>query len=812
MGIRHAVRSLVHAPAFTMWVIGSLAVGMAVAIAALALVHALLFSPFPGVASQERLVRVSVHRGCGRPDCWIRMSSPDDHAALRESVTGLQSLASYALGDLAVALPAARSIRGAVVSANYFEVLGVRPVLGRAFTPGDETTHASVVVIAHDVWTREFDADPAALGRTIRVADQFAQIVGVAPRFFAGIDARYRDRGRFPDMWVSMWLADRVLPLTIGEQRRQARDVYFVGRLKDGVDVRQVQAEAHVVATRLAALRGEASSAGMAEVIRVWRTRPQNRQFAVIIIMPIPILVLLIACVNAANMMLARGSQRQREIAVRLAIGAGRRRIIRDLLVESALLALLATLVALPCAWWGLRFVSTAVNTPVSFNTAILTLTVMMAAATTIVFGLAPAIRSASQQPSTALGPVAARSDAVPRQSRARRVLVIAQVALSLGLLATAWQLVDTVRSQAVSSGTAADRLLVATFDLQPFRPAAVETERFYQALLDGASRLPGVDAAGVARATAVWSLEGTGPPSSLVVWHPDDRPDEGRTTAGGYAGGDLFRALGLRAIQGRVFTEADHQGRPKVAVVNQSFAERMGQSPVGSILRVAPGTQDFLSSLDVRVVGVIESAIEPKDTEGGRSGPRIYLPSPIEAEPALALYVSSRTTAADIAQPFRELVSHIDPRVPIVEIGSLEELNEQAFGRQLWLARAAAFLGMVGLLLATAGLYGVSSFVVAMRSREIAIRMAIGARPRAILSMILGQSMRMAAIGLLAGTAAALAVSRWIQSEWHGIHRIDPVSFGGSAALFLAAMLLASAIPAIRASRVDPVEKLKES
>ena len=189
----------------------------------------------------------------------------------------------------------------------------------------------------------------------------------------------------------------------------------------------------------------------------------------------------------------------------------------------------------------------------------------------------------------------------------------------------------------------------------------------------------------------------------------------------------------------------------------------------------------------------------------------KVYLPSPIEPEPALALYLRTAGPATMLAQPVRELVSRIAPRVPILELGSLDELNERSYGQQLWLARAAAFLGVIGLLLATAGLYGVSSYVVAMRSREIAIRMAMGARPQVILAMVLGQSMRIAAIGLLVGGAAAVAVSRLIQSEYHGIQGIDGVAFGGASALFVAAMLLASAIPAVRASRLDPVESLKD-
>ncbi len=809
--LRYAWRALRSSHAHAIWVVGSLAIGMAVTIAALALLNAFLILPFPGITEQEQLVRVSVSRNCGRPDCRIRMSSPTDFEALREALTGLQELAGQTQGELAVALPEARAMRGALTSANYFDVLGVHPAVGRVFNATDAAANAAVAVIAYNVWTREFAADPSVIGRSIRVADQFVEIVGVAPALFIGTD-RVRPGGRPPDVWLPIWLADRVLPLSTAEQRRQERDLYFVGRLRDGVDVRELQAEADVVAVRLAASRGHASEGAMAEVRRVWRVNPESWHFGVIVVMPIPILVLAIACVNAANLMLARGSQRQREVAIRLAIGAGRGRIMRQLLVESAILAAVATAVAVPIAWSGLQLASSPLNAPIPFDRIVLALTILTGAGTTVAFGLAPAIRISGQQPSTTLGSGGARNDAVPRQSRMRRLLVVAQVALSLGLLATAWQLVATVRSQAVSGGTPADRLLVARFDLQPLELSTTDTENFYRDLVARASRIPGVEAAGIARHTAVWTFGQGTAPASLVVWRPSDTPNDGHVTIGGYAGGELFEAVGLRILEGRSFTERDRQSRPQVALVNQTFAQEMAAPAVGSILRVAPRDRDLASAIDVRIVGVIEPAREPRLEPDGPPAPKVYLPSPIEPEPALALYVRTRPPATTVAQPLRQVVSEFAPRVPVLEVGSLEDLNERSYATQMWLARAAGFLGVIGLLLATAGLYGVSSYVVNLRARELAIRIAVGARPREILGMVLAQSMRVAIIGLIVGGSAAVAISRIIQSEYHGIKGIDGLAFGGAATLFLLAMSLASAIPAVRASRLDPVENLKDA
>jgi putative ABC transport system permease protein len=808
--LRYSLRALWCSRRFTGWVVGSLAIGMAVTIAALALLNASLILPFPQVADQHRLVRVSVSRNCGRPDCWSRMSLPADYDALREGLTGLQGLAAYATGNVAAAVPDARSMRALVTSPNYFAVLGVRPVAGRVFDTQDDGTDAAVAVIAYSAWQREFNGDPSVVGRTIRVADQFVHVIGVAPDGFIGID-RLRPGSRNPDIWLPMWMADRVLPFSAAEQRRQERDVAFVGRLKDNVQASQLRTETAVVGARLATARAGQPQTARAEVDRVWRVRPQSWHIGVIVVMPIPILVLVIACVNAANLMLARGSQRQREIATRLAIGASRRRIVRQLLIESGVLAVTATMIAVPVAWWSLQLASTPLNESIPLDPLVLTLTILTAAVTTVAFGLTPAIRLSAGQPSIALGPALGRSDALPPQARMRRILVAAQVALSLGLLATAWQLVATVRLQAVSAGTPGDQLLIARFDLQPLNLGPGQTDSFYRELLAGAARLPNAEAAGLARHSSVWTFGQAATQASVEVWRPSDGPDDGHLTIGGYAEGDLFDAIGLRLLSGRRFVEADRLSRPQVAIVNESAARLMTGPAVGGLIRIAPRAQDLNTAIEVRIVGVIEPAVEPRLEQNGPPAAKIYLPSPIEPEPALALYLRTRGPAIALAQPIRELVNRIAPRVPILEIGSLDELNERSYSTQLWLARAAAVLGMIGLLLATAGLYGVSSYVVAMRSREIAIRMAIGAQPREILRMILRQSLGMAAVGLLAGGGAALAVSQVIQSEYHGIQKIDPGAFGGAAALFIAAMLVASAIPAIRASRVDPVANLKD-
>jgi putative ABC transport system permease protein len=816
--IRDAFRSLRRSGAFAAWVVGSLAIGMAVAIAALALLNAALLLPFQGVTDQDRLVRVSVSENCGRPDCWRRMFSPDDYRALQEGLHSVQGLAAYSFGDVSAGVPDARLLRAIAASPNYFDVLGVRPALGRMFGAGDAATSAAVAVVGHAAWIRELGADPSVIGRSMRVGDGFVQIVGVAPPFFAGVDRTRPGTGRSmnvergPDIWLPLWLADRTLLARDGREPFAERGVYFVGRLAAGADEPQVQAEAAVLARRLAATRSATSSNALADVRRVWRVNPGTWRVGAVVILPIPVLVLLIACVNAANLMTARGSQRQREIAIRLAIGAGRSRVIRLLLVESALLAAAATAIALPAARWGMQFASTPLGVPIPFDLTVLTLTVAAAALTTVAFGLAPAVRISAQRPSSTLGATGTRTDGRPGQSRARRVLVMAQVALSLGLLATAWQLVATVRGEAVAAGTAPDRLLLARFDLRPLGFTVADAEAFYRDLVVAARRLPGVEATDVARGSSVWTFGNAAEASAVTVWRDGDRMEEGQSVSGGYAGPDLFSAVGLRIVAGRGFTEADRLSRPQVAVVNETAARNLTGPAVGALVHVGLPGRPFDASLPVRVVGVVEASREPRLEAGELPAARMYLPSPLEDELALTAYVRTSGPATATAQPLRDLVARIAPRVPILELGSLEEFNERSYATQLWLARAAGFIGVIGLLLATAGLYGVTSYVVAMRSREIAIRMAIGARPQVILRMILGQSMQIALVGLVAGSGVAVAASRILQSEYHGVRGIDAAAYSGAAVLFLVAMLSASAVPARRASRVDPIQNLKDA
>ena len=458
---------------------------------------------------------------------------------------------------------------------------------------------------------------------------------------------------------------------------------------------------------------------------------------------------------------------------------------------------------------------ASALSMPI--DATVLAWTLVTAAVSAVASGLVPAFRVTAHAPLRALSVSRGATWETPAESRGKRVMVVVQVAVAIGVLVAGTQLISLVEGQGGSGGTPADRLFMASFDLAQLEFSPEAADAFYQRLLDGASRLPGADAVGLARRTAVWTFGRGKGPSSVVVRVPGREPE---VVNGGYVGGDLFGAVGLRLIAGRTFTAADARSAPHVAVVNLAYAQQFpeGQA-LGRTIRVRQYVQSrrlsdkeaLAASREVTIVGVIESAGERRYTLDGRPVGKIYLPSPLEPEPALTLYARSRGTAEAVARSVRDLASRIDPRVPIVEMGSLGSFNERSMGPGPWLARISALLGVVALVLAAAGLFAVVSYSVTQRAPEFAIRMALGANPRDLLQLVLTQSMTTVLIGFLLGGTIAVIVSRLIAAQFHGASGIDALAFGQSCALLISVMLLASAVPAMRAARVDPVANLKD-
>jgi putative ABC transport system permease protein len=526
--------------------------------------------------------------------------------------------------------------------------------------------------------------------------------------------------------------------------------------------------------------------------------------------------VLVLACVNAANLLLVRASARSREVAVRLALGASRLRLVRQLIIESLVLAIGAVLLALLLAWSGLQVIAASfVLWPMPLDGTVVAGALVTAFLTALGFGLVPALRAAGQRPSAALGTSPAGSGGTRAESRGRRLLVAGQIALSLGLLASVFQLTSTL--QAEPPGTDPERMLLASFDLAQLRMSSGESNAFYAALLDRASKLPGVEAAGLSGRDLLWTSSPIRFGNEVflsgrdLVWTSD--PDGLRLTIGASAGGDLFRTLGLDLLQGRDFAPADRRDIPEVAIVTERLASMIQGGALGRSLHVAtfPGAPEA----DVRIVGIVESPAEIYGQDvAAIFFPSPFFPSPFQNGTARTLYLRARGPAGPLAPALREIVAQIDPRVPLLELATLDEKirSDTKFQGRRVLAGTGAVLGIVALLLASVGLYGVTSYGVAMRGREIAVRMALGARADRVLAMFLRQALAIATIGSVLGALVGIAAGIVIRAEVFGVAGVDIAALGGSAALLAAAMLVASILPAWRAARVDPNAVLREA
>jgi predicted permease len=814
--VRYAVRGLFAARLFTLSVVASLGVGIASTSAAFGFLHTLMFRGIPGAAEEDRLVRLTINRGCGWPGCWIDSSTPEDYEVLRGALPSLDAVSAEASAQVAVRIGTeAHSLGATIVSANYFDVLGVRPAIGRGFRVEEQQlAYANVAVIGYTLWQRLFAEDPAVLGQFVDVAGQTVRIVGVAPpKFGGGAKGNMRPGGGTgAEIWLPMALASRLLPIAEGPMGRTLPrteyDFRYVGRLKSETSIEHAHSDAAVAGTRIAGARGAAGADSFVQVRHVLRMDRSEANRLLTNLMVVPMLVLAIACLNAANLLLARGSERARDIAVRLALGASRWRVVRQILTESLLLALMAGALSIPLIQWLLSIGEAATGMPLSLSAPALLFTMTASLLCAFGFGLAPAVRAA--QASAGLGS-SRPGDHGPGRMRARRAMVAVQVALSIGLLATGGQVIGAMKSLFERTGAAdPEHLVLASFDLDQLkftRPAAGE---FYSRLLDEVRRMPGVENAALSRRGALWTWgRGIGS-SSIVAWGPDDEPKDGTLYLGGYAGGDLTGTVGLRLVAGRGFRPEDATPQPSAAIVSRAFAEaKLKRGAIGRRIRVATRTQRHTDSVEVTVVGVVEAAEDLSYTK--REMRSVYVASPLQAEPALTLYVRSRGGIQQLGPAVRAAARTIDPRVPIVEIETLAALTERRHFEERIMAGGLTLFGTIALLLATAGLYALVSFMVTLRRRELGVRIALGAAPGDILRLVLRQSLRLALAGSLFGGVVALVLGALVHASMLGTPGVDVTLFVAAAAILGCAMLLASAIPARRAARVDPLTVLRQ-
>ncbi len=802
---RHAARNLRAAPGFSVAVVASLTLGIVVVAGTYAFINAALFPMLPGVRDQHRLIEIYMER-----------STIDERAALRQTVPGVGDVASsmgrrFAIGARGQVL----SVPGVFVSANYFDVLGTRLRAGRAFLDSEDRPADGAAVVLGSALSRRLFGDESPVGGFMSVGGHPAQIVGVAEEGFRGT---YTSFDADVDIFVAWGMADRFAAEPANDfQRPDAQrgeyELTHIARLSEAALAESVLDRARVVAPRLVAARIGPRSRPLVSVRPLGRDDDETA-LQIAAILAVPFLVLLIGCINAATLILARGTQRMRDTAIRLALGAGTWRIVRSLLAESLLLALIAAAVTLPVLSWTVAGLERFMPVPFELDGRVAAFAVLLSCASVFVFGLAPALRLAGINDGLALA--SSRAGETPRRSAMRQGLVAVQVALCIGLLATGAQLITGVHRLAGATGVdSPSRLLMVSFDLSQLDAPPGRAETFYSGLVERVERVPGVVRVGLAGTGAVWT-DGRGKTdnNSTIVWPPDERPDRGHVWIGGYAGGDLIEAVGLRLVAGRLFTPADRTGRPRVAIINQTAATRhFDGAAVGRVVRVAARRGTYATGHDVEIVGVIDPALDPGyvPNPDDPTVEAIYLPQRLRHEPALTLYVRTSEGAAPILAAIQRSASSVDPAVPIVDSATLAEHQLERQVEVRFAAQGVTVLGLVGLALAAGGVYGMVAFLVASRRREIGVRMALGARPQSILRLILGQGVRTALVGAVAGGAIAVAVSIVVRGQMYGVPPVDMLALAAAALLLASVVVVASLIPARAATRVDPLIVLRE-
>jgi macrolide transport system ATP-binding/permease protein len=822
--IRFAVRWLRKSPGFTLVAVASLATGIGFNTALFAIVDAVLFKPLP-VTAPARLVDVFTSDSTGKVE--FSTSSYPDYLDLSAQNEVFDGLVGYSPMFAALNLDGrSRLAMGEIVTGNYFQVFGVNAALGRTILPSDDAPGApKVVMVSRRYWTRELGSAPDAVGRILRIRGSSYTIVGVAPAAFNGMVPILA-----PEMWIPVSASLDVEPVGMHDavpsptgtnrlDRRADRWLFMRGRLKPGATIEQARANFTVLASRLAA---DNPATNRDRHIAVKRTsdvhfHPSLDPVVVPIaagLMAVVGLVLLIACANVASMLLARASSRHKEIGIRLAIGASRGRLMRQLVTEAVVLSLLGAASGTLLAWWITSVVaslSLPLPIPLAFDLRIdgrvLAFTLGTTFLAALLAGLAPALQATKPSLVSDLRGEVNASHAAGHRWTLRDALVMGQMAITALLLVVAALLTRSfIAAQRTSAGFIVNKLAIVSTDTSTLNLKADESQRFYQQALARVSAIPGVES--VALATRV-PLQVNA--NTWEIWVPGrHRPGEhGDTVEVSTVSTDYFKTMGVGIVEGRAFADADRPDTPRVAIVNETLARRVwpGESAIGKIFRTRGGEgPPFV------IVGV--SADHKVRTLSELPTPFLQIPRSQRPSPYAAIIARTRGDASGLLRDMRRELLAIDPNIVFVENQTMETQVDAT----LFPMRASAWLvsgvGVVAMLLAAIGLYGVIAYSVARRTKEIGIRVALGARPGAVVGLVMRQGLLVATAGLIAGCAVTAVVAvvgaRLIAGVLYHVSVGDPFSWVGAAMILLAVSALANLIPAWRASRVDPSEALR--
>lgn len=800
--VRYAARQLHKARGVTIVAVLSLAIGIGANTAVFTVVHALLLRSLP-VPEPERLVIIE---GDGT---YARFEQ------LRSAVTSLSGL--FAIGHLsprqmieaAVGEGETESVLTQEVSGAFFPVLGERPYIGRAFGVDDDQTAAAhpVVVLSYSYWQRRFGGDPAVLGQTIRLSNVAVGIVGVMPPGFFGVDV---GQARSVDLWCPLWLkqqlddgfeAERLTTYATGSSWLE-----LMGRLRAGVSIEQARAELETVGQRLGPLRPEDRAPRLRMKLGdkgITRLRGQFSQ-PLSVLWTITGLVLLVACANVGGLLLARGASRQREFAVRLALGAGRRRIVRQLMTESLLLALIGGAVGLLLASWGVDWLSrymagSALDLGVDRH--VFGFALLVSAISGVSFGVAPALRFSRLELTSAFKRAGA---GLTGRQRLHRVLVVIQIAISVTLLAGAGLFVRTLQNlRSHDPGFARENVLQFGLD---FGRAQTDSQRaeIYRRVLAEIENLPGVRRATISAGGLIGSSNTL---NGFTIDGVEVRIGDGRGVLALSGSRHYFETKGVAILRGRDFNARDDQpGAPRVAVISETIAKTCfpDGDPIGR--HIGRNRDELFEIVGVARDAQVRGLREPAEAT-------VYLPYFQNSERwADRVQVSVRSVGVPLSliPSIRAAVKTIDSRAQLVDAGVVTQLLERRFTRERALAELASAFSVLTLVLCGIGLYGVLAYAVTQRTSEIGVRIALGAQVKDILSLVVGQAVGLAIVGAVLGIAGAAALARVVAGFLYGVEPNDPWAFGTAVAILLGVALIACGLPARRAAKIDPTVALR--
>jgi predicted permease len=814
--VQFALRTFRRSPAFTAAAVLSLALGIGVNTAIFTLINTLFLNPLPVDRASELVAVYTVDAKNSSPLGNLNQVSFPNYKDFRDTSTVFTGLAAYSFPN-----PVSAAIGSApeqlfceMVTGNYFQVLGIQPARGRFFGPDDDRVPGGspVLVLSNNLWQRRFGGSPDVIGRTIVLNGTPFTVVGVGPDGFHGVNSLFG-----PDGWVPMTMYEQILPASLRDWIKERRALLFnlAGRLKPGVTIDQARANLSGIAKALEQAYPEPNE-GRSTALRplteatIFPGLREGLMAGTAVLMTIVSLVLLIACSNVANLLLARATSRRQEIAVRLALGASRRRLVRQLMTESLILGFMGGACGLVVALWTRNLIwSTrppffALNfVDPQLDARVWAFALTVSTVTSLIFGLVPALAASRADVVTAIKDQSRAAGRRRRRFGLGNMLIVGQVAFSLVALITAALFLRSSRDAAkIDPGFDTDHVALMLVSPGQGGYDPDHSQQFFQAVSARVGAIPGVRKVSWA---SNLPLFGGLSRSVFIEGHEQDKQMAGILTLVNAVDVGYFETTGIALLSGRDFTAADRTGSVPVAIINDTMARKFwpNQSAIGKRFR-------FYTERDYReVVGVAKTVKYVTLGEAPQSA--AYYPLRQSANDAMALYVrAAGGDAAAVLGPVQREIRKFDSNVPIQSPQRVRDVIDQS----LWAVNLGAALfavfGALALALACVGLYGVMAYSVGQRTQEIGLRMALGAGPRAVLRLVLQQGLTLVGAGVALGVAGALGVSQLIQSLLFGSAR-DPLSFIGASVALVAVAAMASFLPALRASRVDPLVALRE-